>query len=92
MMTSADLARPLPDIQGRGGQDEMRRLATELEANFLSTMLKESGFGKHGAFGGGVGEEQFSSFLRDIHATAMAEAGGIGLAESIYRALAGSAE
>ena len=65
----------------------LRRAAVELEASFLSLMMKESGLGETGSFGGGVGEEQFSSFLRDIHAREMAEAGGIGLAESIFRAL-----
>ncbi len=71
----------------RGGDAALRRAALELEANFLSLMLKESGIADSGAFGGGVGEEQFSSFLRDIHAREMAEAGGIGLAESIFQAL-----
>jgi len=70
-----------------GGDAALRRAALKLEAGFLSLMLKESGLGETGAFGGGVGEEQFASFLRDIHAREMAEAGGIGLAESIFQAL-----
>jgi len=37
--------------------------------------------------GGGIGEEQFSSFLRDEHAGLMVKAGGIGLAEHLFNAL-----
>ena len=62
--------------------------AVKLEGAFLSEMLKSAGFGKaRDSFGGGAGEEQFASFMRDIHAQEMAGAGGIGLAEAIYRAM-----
>lgn len=74
--------------QGPGHRDHtLHEAALALEASFISMMLKESGFGKTGAFGGGAGEEQFGSFLRDLHAREIADSGGIGLAESIYRAL-----
>lgn len=60
-----------------------------LEASFLSEMLKSAGLGKsRDEFGGGVGEDQYSSLLATEQAKAMVEAGGIGLAESIYRSLA----
>ena len=39
------------------------------------------------AFGGGAGEEHFSSFLRQAQAEEMAARGGIGLAESIFEAM-----
>ncbi|UYV39649.1 hypothetical protein N4R57_00125 [Rhodobacteraceae bacterium D3-12] len=46
--------------------------AQNLEATFLSEMLKAAGFGKsRGAFGGGAGEDQFASFLRDAQAQEM---------------------
>ena len=35
----------------------------------------------------GAGEAQFASFLRQEHATALAERGGIGLADAIYQSL-----
>jgi peptidoglycan hydrolase FlgJ len=51
-------------------------------------MLKSAGLGQtRGEFGGGVGEEQFASFLRDEQAHSMQRSGGIGLAESIFEAL-----
>ncbi|MGI9395450.1 MAG: rod-binding protein [Boseongicola sp.] len=60
-----------------------------LEASFLSEMLRDTGFGKsRESLGGGVGEDQFSGMMASEQARAMVEAGGIGLAESIYRSLA----
>jgi hypothetical protein len=38
-------------------------------------------------FNGGIGEEQFQSFLRLEQARAMVGQGGIGLAENIFEAL-----
>ncbi len=64
-----------------------------LEASFLSEMLKAAGLGKaREAFGGGTGEDQFAGFLATEQARAMVQAGGIGLAESIYRSLAEKGE
>ena len=67
--------------------------ARELEASFLSEMLAHAGLGAAegaagGAFSGGIGEEQFASFLRDQQARALVEHGGIGLAEQIFNSLA----
>ncbi len=68
--------------------DPLFMAAQELEATFLSEMLKSAGLGKvPDAFGGGSGEDQFASFMRAEQARAMAHAGGIGLAESLYRSL-----
>ncbi len=62
--------------------------AQNLEATFLAEMLKSAGLGKASeTFGGGAGEDQFSSFLIDEQAKEMVRAGGIGLSESIYEAL-----
>jgi len=67
---------------------QLRQKARELEASFLSEMLKFSGVGKpRESFGGGAGEEQFSSFLCDEYARIMSDAGGIGLAETIFKSL-----
>ena len=62
--------------------------AKTLEASFLSEMLGHAGMGEaRDSFGGGVGEEQFASFLRQEQAKQMVEKGGIGLAEHLFRAL-----
>jgi hypothetical protein len=68
--------------------EPLRAAAVELEARFLSEMLKHAGFGEsRGALGGGAGEAQFASLLRDEQARALAGQGGIGLAESLFDAL-----
>ena len=62
--------------------------AQQLEASFVAEMLKSAGFGEaRESFGGGIGEEQFTSFLRQTQAEKMVHAGGFGLAESIFEAL-----
>ena len=67
---------------------KLRKAAQDLEASFLAEMLKSAGLGTPRAtFGGGAGEDQFSSFLRQAQAERIVEAGGIGLAERIFEAL-----
>lgn len=82
--TAAQTQRPLP----QASDDPLMAAAQRLEGAFLSEMLKSAGFGEaRSAFGGGAGEEQFASFLRNLHAKEMAQSGGIGLAEAIYKAM-----
>lgn len=67
----------------------LRAKAADLEAMFVSEMLSHTGMDQKGAaFGGGHGEEQFASFLRQQHAQAIVAAGGLGLAEQLFQALA----
>lgn len=66
----------------------LKQKSQELEAAFLSEMLSFAGLGETGSgFSGGVGEEQFSSFLRAEQAKLMVAKGGIGLAEQIFQSL-----
>jgi flagellar protein FlgJ len=77
------VSRPANDMQ-------LRALSQQLEAGFLAEMLGHAGFGAaRESFGGGAGEEQFASFLRQEQADAMVKAGGIGLAESLFNAMTG---
>ena len=77
-------APPLPAPR----EQELIQAARELEATFLAEMLKAAGLGRAPeAFGGGVGEGQFASFLVQEQARGMVAAGGIGLAQSIFEAL-----
>ncbi|SEO00699.1 Rod binding protein [Palleronia salina] len=67
---------------------ELRETAMALEATFLSLMLKDAGLAPQaGPFGGGAGEDQFASLMRDERARQLVEAGGIGLTEQIFDAL-----
>lgn len=78
-------ARPVPAA--------VRERAEALEAAFLAEMLRHAGLGGEGfaslrgPLGGGIGEEQFGSFLREAMAQEMARAGGVGLTESLIRAM-----
>ncbi len=68
--------------------DRLMAKAEELEATFLSEMLAHSGLGEiQGAFGGGEGEAQFSSFLRQEQAKLIVQNGGVGLAELIFNSM-----
>ncbi|WP_417242211.1 rod-binding protein [Celeribacter sp.] len=68
--------------------EQLRDASEKLEAGFLAEMLKASGLGKTpDTFGGGTGEDQFTSFLVQAQAEKLVEAGGIGLAEHIFQAL-----
>jgi len=81
---------PPPAPGAAASEAALREAATALEAAFLAEMLRGAGLGApRGAFGGGAGEEQFSSFLASAHARALADRGGIGLAEALFRALSG---
>jgi peptidoglycan hydrolase FlgJ len=96
-MLSTPPTLPPPQIAGAPPKpatqtERLREASKELEAQFLSEMLRAAGFGKaQEAFGGGAGEEQFSSFLVHQHARALVERGGIGLAESLFAALSARA-
>lgn len=69
----------------------LKQAAIKLEAMFLAETLKSSGFGQpDGSFNGGSGEQHFSSFLVEAQANEIAFAGGIGLAESIFKAISES--
>jgi peptidoglycan hydrolase FlgJ len=71
--------------------DALKAKAEELESVFLAEMLAHSGVGElEGSFGGGLGEAQFSSFLRQEQARLIAERGGIGLAEMIFKTMLGA--
>lgn len=78
-----------PGSSGQAAEhSRLRDAAIKLEASFLAEMLKSGGLSAtRGAFGGGAGEDQFTSILIREHAEQLAEAGGIGLSESIFEAL-----
>ena len=78
--------RPINSLQRK--EIALRDAANKLEAAFLAEMLKSAGMGEsRESFGGGAGEDQFASFLRQAQAEKMVQAGGIGLAESLFEAL-----
>ena len=67
---------------------QARAAAEAFEATFLAEMLKYSGINAMpSGFGGGAGEEAFASFLTEEYARLLAERGGIGIAEQVFKLL-----
>ncbi|WP_340108162.1 flagellar biosynthesis protein FlgJ [Pikeienuella sp. HZG-20] len=78
-----------PAAPARGPDAPLREAATKFEAVFLAEMFAHTGLGAtRESNGGGAGEEAFSSFLAREWADKVAAAGGVGLSERIYQALA----
>lgn len=78
---------PIPALNPARAAQLMKK-AKELETSFLSEMLSYTGLdSQKGEFGGGIGEDQFSSFLREAQAKAMVDHGGLGLSQTIFNAL-----
>ncbi|NOE28033.1 rod-binding protein [Ruegeria sp. HKCCD6157] len=74
--------------QSQSPQTRLKNAAIELEAAFLAEMLKSAGLGKtRQSFGGGAGEDQFSSMLVQHQAQQLARSGGVGLSEILFKSL-----
>lgn len=87
LTTHGALPPPLPEVRPERQQALMAK-AEELEAAFLAEMLAHTGLGeREGDFGGGAGEAQFASFLRQEQARLMVEKGGLGLAQLIFQSM-----
>ncbi|WP_120634076.1 rod-binding protein [Ruegeria sp. EL01] len=68
--------------------NRLQAVSEDLEATFLAEMLKSAGLGKtRQAFGGGAGEDQFSSFLVQHQAQQLARSGGIRLSEILLQSM-----
>jgi peptidoglycan hydrolase FlgJ len=84
MLVTPDVPASAPPSKS----DALHKQAQALEASFLAEMLSYTGLGKASEeFSGGIGEDQFGSFLREEQAKMMVARGGIGLSESLFRAL-----
>lgn len=66
----------------------MREAANEFEAVFLAEMLSHTSLADTSeTFGGGAGEDAFGSMMTREWANQLTARGGIGLSETIYKAL-----
>src|SRR6266849_6728513 len=77
-------SKPATDLKSKA-----RAQATDFEAMFLSSMFNQmfTGIDGEGPFGGSGGAGVWRSFLSDEYAKSFAKAGGIGIADHVYRAL-----
>ncbi len=64
---------------------EARKVAQDFEAFFLAQTLQPmfQGIGTEAPFGGGAGEKLWRSLQIDEYGKAMAQAGGIGIADAV---------
>jgi len=71
-----------------------RAAAQDFEAVFLNALLQPmfSATKAEGPFGGGTGSEVWKSMLTDEYAKSFAAAGGIGIADHVYRQLIAAQE
>ena len=67
--------------------EQLHKTAQDFEASFLSQMLKPMFANLSAAkpFGGGTGEDMWRSLQVKEYGTAIAQKGGIGLADSVFR-------
>ena len=68
------------------GYEKLRKQAVELEGVFLNTLMKEmfsSIDTSEESFGGGFAEETWRGMQAEQFATALADKGGIGLADNL---------
>ena len=88
---STDIAmlpkKAMPKPEAKGSIEQMRKTAQEFEASFLSQMLQPMFANLSAAkpFGGGTGEDMWRSLQVDEYGKAIAQKGGIGLADSVFR-------
>ena len=77
-----------------GSAETARAQAQDFEAMFLGSMFQHmfTGMDGDGPLGGGPGVGIWRSFLSDEYAKSFAKAGGIGLADHVYRSLLGQQE
>ncbi len=82
-----DNAKVLPRVNPNAKNGEVRKMAQEYEAFFLSRVLQPMFADIKAAepFGGGVGEDMWRSLQVDEYGKAIAANGGIGLADGIMR-------
>ena len=91
-ISSAAVSPGLPANGAQTGATDLWRAkakdaAQKFESQFLAQMIGQmfEGIETDGPFGGGFGEEMFRSMMTDAMANQMAQAGGIGLADTVQR-------
>ena len=88
-LDALDAARAKAPKLGGASADKAKALAQDFEAVFLNSMFQQmfTDISGDGPFGGGGGGGVWRSFLTDEYSKSFVKAGGIGLSDSIYRAL-----
>jgi len=71
------------------GKEKAKAAAQDFEAVFINSMFQQmfTSVGGDGPFGGGGATGVWRSFLTDEYSKTFAKAGGIGIADQVYRSL-----
>jgi Rod binding domain-containing protein len=86
---TSPIDKPVFDSSAADPKAKARKQATDFEAMFLNSMFSQmfTGIDGEGPFGGAGATGVWRSFLSDEYAKSFAKAGGVGLADHVYRAL-----
>jgi len=76
-----------PELRQAHNRIEARKIAEDFEAVFLSQMLQPmfENLGAEEPFGGGSAEDMWRSMQVEEYGKAITKAGGIGVADAVYR-------
>lgn len=82
-----DTGRELPNIRHTQDRLQARKMAEDFEAVFLSQMLQPmfANLSAEKPFGGGSSEDMWRSMQVEEYGKAITKAGGIGIADTVYR-------
>jgi len=82
-------ARLRPATAPLAGADKARAQAQDFEALFVNSMVQHmfTGIGKDGPLGDGPGVGVWRSLLTEQFAKSLAKAGGIGIANQVYKSM-----
>ena len=86
--TQANAAKLQGDLKSSTSRNQsMREAAEEFESVFLTVMFESmfAGIKTDGPFGGGHGEKIFRSMLNEEYANSVAQSGGVGIADALFR-------
>ena len=84
---SIQAAKEMQNLTKGGDLKQMRKVAKDFEAVFISQMLQPmfQDLGAEAPFGGGHGEDVWRSLQVQEYGKAIADAGGIGIADKVMR-------
>jgi peptidoglycan hydrolase FlgJ len=76
-----------PSLGKKAGEEQARKIARDFESFFLAQMLQPMfrEVAPEAPFSGGAGEDAWRSFQVDEYGKSIARAGGIGIADMVYR-------
>ncbi|MBM3602035.1 MAG: chemotactic signal-response protein chel [Alphaproteobacteria bacterium] len=83
----ANQAAKRPNLTPTADPAAARKTAQEFEGFFLSQMFQSmfQGIKTDGPFGGGHGEDMFRGMLMQEYGKSVAQKGGVGIADAVYK-------